>query len=82
VSNFRLNRIAEKLKDLSDEGFVEESEIEELEDYLWNIGDLQEDTLVPMDGPGYRGPHNHNQTSRKPLKRTLLDTRPPRGVRR
>jgi hypothetical protein len=74
-----LKSVADKLKKLTEEGSIEEADIEDLDSYLWNTGDLQEDTLVPFDGPGYRGPHDLNQIVRYPIRITLQNTKPPRG---
>lgn len=71
--------IARKLKKMvEDDGFVEEAEIEDLDQWLWNNGELQEDSLVPTLGPGYRGPHNERIT-RKPMRVTVQNTEPPRS---
>jgi len=87
----RLARLASSMRDLAspDMGSPDMEIVETLEDYdqsskLWNLGDLFEDMVPPVESPSDNTYH-HPQRNReflKPIFRTFQDTRPPRGVRR
>jgi hypothetical protein len=86
----RLAKIASSMRDFTslegDESNLEESNLQEynLPSKLWNLGDLFDDVVPPMEAPDdttYHQPQPFRET-RRPVFRTVQDTRPPRGVKR
>jgi L-arabinose isomerase len=82
----RLAKLASSMRDLASPDM---DVVENLEDYdqaskLWNLGDLFEDMVAPVEAPVDNTFHQPqpNREVRKPVFRTFQDTRPPRGVRR
>lgn len=82
----RLARLASSIRDFVS---TDEEEIGGLQEYnldskLWNLGDLFDDMVPPVDAPADRTFHQPHplREVRRPIFRTVQDTRPPRGVKR
>ena len=86
----KIERIAHFLRILAEEDLHEDSEEgeeteanDELEILLWDSPIESDSPGDPtVDDQGYRGPHYTNRTIFRPLRVTLDNTKPPRGVKR
>ena len=85
----RLASIASSLRDVASPDVQDVGSLQsyDLSSTLWNLGDLFDDMVAPVDDgpPGddktFRQPQPLRET-RKPIFRTVQDLRPPRGVKR